>query len=137
MKKQMLILLALGLALISCAQRKEIEKIKNIHDFLSHNVTMNKFNGAVLVAHGNKILLSKGYGYRDFEKKILNDTTSIFQIYSITKTFTSTMIFKLIEQKKLALDDRLGKFYPSFPNGDSITIETLLTHTSGINESAD
>jgi len=137
MKKQLLILLALGLALVSCAQKKEAEKIKNIDDFLSHNVTINKFNGAVLVAQGNKILLSKGYGYRDFAKKILNDTTSIFQIYSITKTFTSTMIFKLIEQKKLALDDRLSKFYPSFPNGDSITIETLLTHTSGINENAD
>jgi CubicO group peptidase (beta-lactamase class C family) len=137
MKKQMLLLMALGLTLISYAQKTETEKTKDIDDFLSYNVTMNKFNGSVLVAHGKKILLSKGYGYRDFEKKLLNDTTSIFQIYSITKTFTSTMIFKLIEQKKLTLDDRLSKFYPSFANGDSITIEHLLTHTSGINEKAD
>jgi CubicO group peptidase (beta-lactamase class C family) len=137
MKKQLLILLALGLALTSFAQKNEAEKIKNIDTFLSHNVTMNKFNGSVLIARGNTIVLSKGYGYRNFEKKILNDTTSIFQIYSITKTFTSTMIFRLIEQKKLALEDRLSKFYPSFSNGDSITIEMLLTHTSGINDNAD
>jgi CubicO group peptidase (beta-lactamase class C family) len=47
------------------------------------------------------------------------------------------MIFKLIEEKKLALEDRLSKFFPQFPNGDNITISHLLTHTSGINDYAD
>lgn len=134
MKKQMLILLAFGLALSSCAKKNEASKIKAIDAFLLHYERLNKFNGTVLVAQRDKILLNKGYGYRDFEKKIPNDPNSIFQIYSITKTFTSTMIFKLIEQKKLSLDDRLSKFYPSFPNGANITMEHLLTHTSGIND---
>jgi CubicO group peptidase (beta-lactamase class C family) len=133
MKKRTLILLALGLALNSCAQKHE-KKIEEINGFLSYHEKLNKFNGAVLVAQGNKVLLTKGYGYRSFESKKLNDTTSIFQIYSITKTFTSTLIFKLIEMKKLSLADRLSKFYPAFPNGDNITLKHLLTHTSGIND---
>jgi CubicO group peptidase (beta-lactamase class C family) len=135
MKKQML-LLAFGLAWTSCA-KKEFDNKANIDEFLTYYETLNKFNGAVLVAKCDKIILSKGYGYSDFENKKLNDKNSIFQIYSITKTFTSTMIFKLIEQNKLSLNDRLGKFFPSFPNGDNITIEHLLTHTSGINDNTD
>jgi CubicO group peptidase (beta-lactamase class C family) len=134
MKRQMLILLAFGLALFSCAKKDAATKIKDIDAFLIRNKDLNKFSGTILVALDGKILLNKGYGYSNFENRIANDTGSVFQIYSITKTFTSTMIFKLIEQGKLSLDDRLSKFYPSFPNGENITIEHLLTHTSGIND---
>jgi CubicO group peptidase (beta-lactamase class C family) len=134
MKRRMLISLAFGLALFSCAKKDEATKIKVIDEFLIRNKDVNKFSGTVLVARDGKILLNKGYGYSNFENKVANDTGSVFQIYSITKTFTSTMIFKLIEQGKLSLDDRLSKFYPSFPNGEKITIEHLLTHTSGIND---
>src|SRR3990170_8829274 len=62
----------------------------------------------------------------------MNDANSIFQTYSITKTFTSTLILKLVELNRLALSDKLSKYYPEFPKGDSITIEHLLTHTSGV-----
>ena len=137
MIKQCLILLALGLALTSCAQNEMSIKIAAIDSFLAYNQNLNKFNGTVLIAQGEKILLNKGYGFRNFEDGILNDSSSIFQIYSITKTFTSTMILKLIEQKKLSLDTKLNKFYPTFPNGEQITIEHLLTHTSGINDDSD
>jgi CubicO group peptidase (beta-lactamase class C family) len=91
-----------------------------------------KFNGTVLVAHNGKILLDKGYGLRDAAGKIPNDQNSIFQIGSITKQFTSTVILKLQEEKKLNVSDKLIKYFPDYPKGDSITIFHLLTHTSGI-----
>ncbi|WP_057940514.1 serine hydrolase [Algoriphagus resistens] len=138
MKKQLVILLAFGLALNSYAQTNgdmnSENKIKAIDDFLTRYEKLNKFNGTVLVAYKDQVLIDKGYGYADFETKAYNDSQSIFQIYSITKTFTSTMIFELIEQGKLSLDDRLSKFYPSFPNGETISIGHLLNHTSGIND---
>jgi CubicO group peptidase (beta-lactamase class C family) len=137
MKFLLLMLLASGLALYSCAQKDMASKIQNIDYLLTRQEGMNKFNGTVLVAQKGQILLKKGYGYADFENKKSNDSSGIFQIYSITKTFTSSMVFILIEQGKLSLDDRLSKFYPSFPNGDNITIEHLLTHTSGINDTTD
>ncbi|MBX7125551.1 MAG: serine hydrolase [Cyclobacteriaceae bacterium] len=138
MKKQWLMMLALGLALISCAQTKDKgNPAAGIDHFLTHQAGLNKLNGTVLVAKQGHVLLNKGYGYRNAEDQVLHDSSSIFQIYSITKTFTSTMIFRLIEEKKLSLDDRLSKFYPGFPNGDNITIDHLLTHTSGINDQTD
>lgn len=83
------------------------------------------FRGTVLVARQGKVLLKKGYGNGNREN-------TIYQIASITKTFTATAILKLAEKGKLSLQDKLSKYYPAYPNGDSITIRHLLTHTSGI-----
>lgn len=91
-----------------------------------------KFNGTALVAYNGKILLDKGYGFRNTDNKTLNDPSSVFQIGSITKQFTTTVILKLQEEKKLKVSDKLSKYFPDYPKGDSITIEHLMTHTSGI-----
>ena len=94
----------------------------------------NKFNGTVLVAKNGQILLNKGYGYKNKIEKIYNDTSTIYQIGSITKTFTSAIILHLQDEKMLSLTDKITKYIPDYPNGDDITIENLLTHTSGIFE---
>lgn len=51
---------------------------------------------------------------------------------SVGKTFTATVIMKLIEERKLQYNDKLSKWFPSFPNANIITVNQLLTHTSGI-----
>ncbi len=91
-----------------------------------------KFNGSALVARNGAILLNKGYGYRNATDKVLNDEESIFQLGSITKQFTAAIILKLQEEKKLSTSDKISKYFAGYPKGDSITIEQLLTHTSGI-----
>lgn len=93
---------------------------------------LHKFNGTVLVVQKGKIVLDKAYGYQRTADKTLNETGTIFQLGSVTKQFTATAILKLEEQKKLSLQDKLSKYFPDYPKGDSITIENLLTHTSGI-----
>ncbi|MBW8685292.1 serine hydrolase [Chitinophaga rhizophila] len=93
---------------------------------------MHKLNGAVLVAQGGKILLNKAFGYQRTADSIRNEPATIFQLGSITKQFTATAVLKLAEEKKLSLQDKLSKYFPDYPKGDSITIEHLLTHTSGI-----
>jgi CubicO group peptidase (beta-lactamase class C family) len=129
MKKALMILLTLGLTQLLFCQKTTSEKLDELMTAYSK---VNKFNGSVLVSQNGKILLEKGYGVKNAQNKMLNDANSIYQIYSITKTFTSTVILKLVELKKLSVTDKLSKFYPEFPKGDSITIENLLTHTSGI-----
>lgn len=94
----------------------------------------NKFNGTVLVAKNGQILLNKGYGYKNKIERIYNDTSTIYQIGSITKTFTSALILRLQDEKILSLTDKITKYITDYPNGDDITIENLLTHTSGIFE---
>jgi CubicO group peptidase (beta-lactamase class C family) len=129
MKKTVMLLLTSGLALAVFCQKTVSQKLDEL---MNAYCKVNKFNGSVLVARKGKILLEKGYGIQNDRSNTLNDANSIFQIYSITKTFTSTVILKLVELKKLSLSDKLSKFYPGFPKGDSITIEHLLTHTSGV-----
>jgi CubicO group peptidase (beta-lactamase class C family) len=90
------------------------------------------FNGSVLVASHGTILLDKGYGWRDAARKLPNNGRTRYQIASTTKTFTATMVLRLAEEGKLALTDRLSRYYPPLPFADSVTIEQLLTHTSGI-----
>ncbi len=90
------------------------------------------FSGSVLVAQKGTVLIDKGYGYRNFATHALNDSNSIFQVGSVTKQFTAAIILQLAEKKKLTLQDKLSRYIPGYPNGDSISIEHLLTHTAGV-----
>ena len=128
MKLYMILLVSI-LAQVSFCQQNVTVKLDELMAAYSR---INKFNGSVLIARKGKILLQKGYGYSNVSSKKLNDNNSRFLIYSITKTITSTVILKLVEKKLLSLNDRLSRFYPQFPRGDSITIEQLLSHTSGV-----
>ncbi|MBA2250408.1 MAG: serine hydrolase [Chitinophagaceae bacterium] len=94
--------------------------------------TVKGFSGTVLVMKQNKVMLKKAYGLADREWNIANTTDTKYRIGSITKQFTAASILQLVEQGKLNLDDRLNKFIPDFPKGDSVTIHMLLNHTSGI-----
>jgi CubicO group peptidase (beta-lactamase class C family) len=103
-----------------------------INRYLASAVAAYKFNGVALVARKGEVLVHKAYGWRNFENQTYNDTTTIFPILSITKSFTAIVILNLQEENKISIDDKVNKYLPDFPNGDKITIENLITHTSGI-----
>ena len=127
MKKINLILIAVLAIQVSFSQDlTKMEEIMNLY------TSQYKFNGTVLVAHKGKILLDKGYGYRIVKDSTKHDPGSVFQIGSVTKQFTAVVILKLQEEKKLKVTDKLSKYFPDYPKGDSITIHQLLSHTSGI-----
>ena len=89
--------------------------------------------GSVLVARGNQVLFSKGYGFANLEWRVPNGAATKFRIGSITKQFTAAAILLLEERGKLTLDDPVKKFLPDAPAAwDKITLRNLLTHTSGI-----
>jgi CubicO group peptidase (beta-lactamase class C family) len=127
MKKILILFAALCMVYLSFAQ--ETDKLDAL---INAYAKMYKFNGAALVAKNGVILLNKGYGYRNATDKIANSEQTVFQLGSITKQFTSAIILKLQQEKKLSVSDKLTKYFPGYPKGDSITIEQLLTHTSGI-----
>ncbi|MEP6713191.1 MAG: serine hydrolase domain-containing protein [Ferruginibacter sp.] len=74
------------------------------------------------------------YGYQDIQNKMENTPNTIFQVGSMTKQFTATVVLKLAEQQKLSVDDKISKYFPEIKRGDEITIKNLLTHTSGLSE---
>ena len=105
---------------------------QSIDELLKAHARQNTFNGTVLVAQHGKLIMQKGYGFQDYKKNQKNDELTLFQVGSITKQFTATLILQLQEKKLLSIRDPLSRFIPDFPRGDSITIENLLNHTSGI-----
>jgi D-alanyl-D-alanine carboxypeptidase len=60
------------------------------------------------------------------------DSDTVFSIASITKTFVTGVVMQLVAEGKLSLNDHLGKWVPTVPNAQTITVAELLGHTSGI-----
>jgi CubicO group peptidase (beta-lactamase class C family) len=127
-----------GLLAITCsAQKKPVQQspdsVPRLEAVVQSYVTKREFMGSVLVAEGDKILLSKGYGSANLEWDIPNAPTTKFRLGSLTKQFTAACILLLEERGKLKTDDLVKKHMPDAPaTWDKITIFHLLTHTSGI-----
>jgi len=93
--------------------------------------SVKSFNGCILVTRGEDIVFEGSNGYSDIEKKTLNNDSTRFLLASCSKQFTACAIMKLHEQGKLNYSDKVIKYLPDFPY-ETITIEQLLTHTSGL-----
>lgn len=88
---------------------------------------------SVGVMKDGRALLAKGYGFADLEHEVPATEHTVYRIGSVTKQFTAAAIMLLAEQGKLRLDDELTKFVADYPtSGHHITVDRLLTHTSGI-----
>lgn len=128
MKKSLLSLPILLISSILTAQTTP----QVLDSFMRAAAHAHIFNGTVLVARHDSILLEKGYGCRDAEKHILHDSLSVFQIGSLTKSFTATCILQQAELGHLHLSDTLGQYFPAYKTGAGVTIEQVLNHTGGI-----
>lgn len=85
---------------------------------------------AVLVARGDRVVLRKGYGLSDLTSRILVKPEGAFRIGALGESFTAVAALQLVGDGKLGLGDSVAKWIPGFPI--AITVEQLLTHTSGI-----
>jgi len=93
------------------------------------------FSGTVLVARGDEVLLSKGYGLSDAARGTANGPTTRFRIGSLTKQFTAAAILLLQEQGKLKVTDHMCEYITRCPPAwKRITLHHLLTHTAGLPE---
>lgn len=114
------------------------QQYKSSIDSLLNNYTQEGFGISSLVSKNGIVEYANAFGYADIELGVRLSPENKFQIGSITKQFTAVLILKLEEEGKLNLTDSIQKFIPEFPNkGNTITIEHLLTHTSGIPEYMD
>jgi CubicO group peptidase (beta-lactamase class C family) len=99
---------------------------------------MKRYEGDVpgaslLVVRDGRPVIRRSYGRANLEDRIAATPETNYRLASVTKQFTATAILLLAEDGKLSLDDRVKKWLPSLPAAaDPVTIEHLLTHTSGI-----
>ena len=88
---------------------------------------------AAIVVRNNEVLFRGAAGMADLELGVPLSADHVFRLGSITKQFTAAGILLLEEQGKLSVSDDIHKYLPDYPTqGHTITIEHLLTHTSGI-----
>lgn len=92
-----------------------------------------RFSGA-FYAHHNEKVVAESYGYANRSEKIKNELATRFSIASGSKIFTSVAICQLVEKDKIAFDTKVKDFLEiDFPYLDqNVTIDHLLTHTSGV-----
>ena len=109
----------------------QIDKI--VHD-LTNSKDRDRVPGvAVVVRKDNEIVHLNCYGYANLETGAKVTLDTIFDLGSLSKQFTAVAILDLVINNKLSLTDHLSKFFKGFPRyADSITIEDLIHHTSGL-----
>lgn len=114
---------------LCCAQQFDPAKLDSFFDTLDAN---NKAMLSVAISKNNKLLYQRTIGYASVADSIKATVATRYRIGSISKTFTATMIFQLIDEGKLSLKTTLDKYYPTVANSSKITIGNLLNHRSGI-----
>lgn len=107
------------------------ENKKIIEQFFKDNWTDQFENISFLVAKDGQLIYEKYEGFANKEKNILLTAQTPLHIASVSKVFTASAILKLVEAKKLNLDQKLYTILRAFPYKD-VTIRTLLNHRSGL-----
>jgi CubicO group peptidase (beta-lactamase class C family) len=129
-----LTLILTSLSINSSAQTLNTKQLTAEFDkMLSEKFKPGETGCAALVAKNGQIIYQKAFGMANLELNVPMQPDMVFRIGSITKQFTAVAILQLMEQGKLSLQDDIIKFIPDYPTqAYTITIEHLLTHTSGI-----
>jgi D-alanyl-D-alanine carboxypeptidase len=86
----------------------------------------------VALAKNGSMLYAQAYGDSDIATQSVTQTSTIFELGSITKQFTAALIMKLQEQGELQVDDSIHAYLPEYNFPSAITVRMLLTHTSGL-----
>ncbi|CAN5538019.1 serine hydrolase [soil metagenome] len=123
--KQILLLLLFPISLFAQNNTSIFET------YMQAQSNLYRFNGNVLVSRNGEVIYKNSFGYSDYSTKIKRDSNSIFDCGSIAKEFTAMGILLLKDKGLIKYNDTLRKFFPELPYSN-ITIQQLLTHTSGI-----
>ncbi len=90
-------------------------------------------SGTLVAARGEELVTCQGWGLADRARDIEADCDTAYDVMSMTKQFTAAAILKLQQQDRLSVSDRIGAHLAGVPaDKRRITVEQLLTHTSGL-----
>lgn len=132
MTKKIWVTLIIGITFLnSYSQKLNLIKLDSLFKALEQK---NLFMGGIAVSKDGNLIYSKSIGKADIETNTNLSFKTKYRIASITKTFTSTLVLKAIENKKIALNQTIDKFFPTIQNSEKITVGNLLNHRSGIQD---
>lgn len=125
------LLLFIGLPTLGGAQTLNTAKLDSL---LTTLATHDKAMGSLTISQNGAVVYSRALGYEHLNGATKTPATPAthYRIGSVSKLFTATLIFQLIEEGKLTLATPLATFFPQLPNASTITIGHLLNHRSGL-----
>ncbi|PZR29171.1 MAG: serine hydrolase [Citrobacter freundii] len=104
-------------------------------DVVHHYYKSGKFNGSILIAQHDRVMIDTVFGYRDLNNKAVLTKETPFYIASLSKSMTAIAIALMAENGLLSFDDQAIKFVENLPAyARNITIRQLLNHTAGIRD---
>jgi CubicO group peptidase (beta-lactamase class C family) len=123
-------MLALILMVPSQAVAAQTDKVD---DYIKTELDKRKIPGlSIAVVRNGEIVKARGYGLANVELNVAASPETIYQSGSVGKQFTATAVMMLVEDGKIALDDKINKYFTDAPERWSqITVRHLLTHTAG------
>lgn len=104
--------------------------LKPLKDKLEQDIASRELSGTLLAIKNNQVVMYNSFGYATDVPWKAQDST--YMIASIQKFYTALLISTLISENKLSLETTLNKFYPEIPGSDQITIDSMLSMTSGL-----
>lgn len=105
----------------------------NCETYLSKLTELKKFNGVVLLKKDRKVISKKAYNIsQDTLSSLFVSENSQFDLRSVAKLFAKVSVLKLENEGKLNRNDNISKYIEKFPNGNKITIDHLMSNTSGL-----
>lgn len=109
---------------------------KAVDDFIKSEMERQKIPGVSLaVVKDGKPLIVKGYGFANLEHQVPVKPETIFQSGSVGKQFTAMAVMMLVEEGKIGLDEKIGKYLGEVPEAwANITVRHLLSHTGGMTD---
>ncbi len=110
-----------------------VTQADEVDDYIKAEMEKRQIPGlALAVVKNGEVIKAKGYGLANLELDVPVTPDSVFELASVTKSFTATAIMILVEEGKVALDDKISKYFINAPyTWRGITVRHLLTHTAG------
>jgi len=131
-----LIVLICFSTIYSSAQSLSFSDIERFEDSAVNNFypDSNRLPGVnLLIAENGKVVYQRASGMADIERGVKMSNETVFEIGSMSKQFAAVALLQLVEKGKIKLSDDIQKYIPWYnSHGEKITIENLLSHTSGI-----
>jgi CubicO group peptidase (beta-lactamase class C family) len=113
--------------------QSDVEFISRVEHYLESNVHDNFFQGTVLVKKNGKVVINRGFGFKNVENQEKNKADTRMRTASVSKVVTAIAALQLVQQGQLNIHQPVSSYLPDLPKhiADKITIYQILTHTSG------
>jgi CubicO group peptidase (beta-lactamase class C family) len=110
------------------SESARIARLETLLESLRQELKIPAYSAAIV--KNQKVIWAKGFGYADVENKIPATEHTAYHLASLTKTFASTILMRLVQEGKIKLDDPVSKYGITLESDGVITVRHLFSHTS-------